>query len=385
LTLLATLTRSTIQSPAEDETLTLEAIRVPDVWITDVNVCVNAPGFQIVGGSSCVPVEVFNKGANGTLHPTEVKLKPSLSTGLYKVLLTATWVRSVPKNSVKKGSVTQVDCGKNPPGCQQLSEEVLLPVGPVQLDLNRWQRFTQRCVKLAKDFALPVLVLLVGYLFSRATSKREEANQIAQILLPKVMRMAGHYYLPMTWHAGKTVAGLKATPPNTNELTFYMLSFHLVSRKLKEAEGGVFFKNLTAEEIFAVGIQILRADLVLAAGGEKALAKALDDLEAWTTAKRWPRLAEQPAAKTATWLMLESWIGGVTGDPLLVLLYLYDRLASVLRYESNAPYENWYTDTQPFSVTESVVEPAPSKFTGFVKEAQELMRNLAIYQNGKNG
>ena len=104
---------------------------------------------------------------------------------------------------------------------------MVIPLGPVRIDIDPWGRFIDRSMRVIKDLTLPIILIWLGSWLSSAASKRdklnaavaeaedrkrkalereqEEEKQIARILLPKVMDLSGRYYLPMSWSAEKFV------------------------------------------------------------------------------------------------------------------------------------------------------------------------------------
>jgi len=240
--------------------------------------------------------------------------------------------------------------------------------------------------------ALPIILLVLGVQLNSQTTKRDrrraaveaaqeqirkdrereqdEDQQIVRILLPKVMDLAGKYYLPMTWNAERFVMLSKEGMGKSDELVFHLLNFFVIARSLKDSAGGIFFKDLEGEKIFANGNRILRAVTLEASGNEEGFNYTLDSLAALAPQERWPRLADVQGLKEEGWLKLEAWLKDLSNDKALAVRYLFNALRGVMRYESNAPYFNWYHGTGA-PITFALVEEIPEPADGVVGEDHE--------------
>jgi hypothetical protein len=149
------------------------------------------------------------------------------------------------------------------------------------------------------------------------------------------------------------------------EPVFHLLNFFVIARALKDNAGGIFFKDLEGEKIFASGNRILRAIALTATGSEEVFSDTLDGLAALAP-KRWPRLADVQGEKEEGWTRLEIWLKGLSRDKAYAVRYLFNVLRGVLSYETNAPYFNWYHGTGAaikFELVEEIVaEPDDAVF-----------------------
>jgi hypothetical protein len=247
--------------------------------------------------------------------------------------------------------------------------------------------------------ALPIILLVLGVQLNRVTAKRDrrraaveaaqeqirkdrereqdEDQQIVRILLPKVMDLAGKYYLPMSGNAERFVLVSKSGMDKPEEPVFHLLNFFVIARALKDAAGGIFFKDLEGEKIFAGGNRILRAVTLQACGKEEDLNYTLDWLAALAPKGRWPRLADVQGEQEEGWTRLETWLKGLSTDKAYAVRYLFNVLRGVLSYETNAPYFNWYRGTGAairFELVEEIVaEPDDAVFQ---EEDPEDKQNL---------
>jgi hypothetical protein len=407
-TLVATLSTNAIQSRTEEVELRLEASRDPTAQLGNITVCIEAPGFRVDGGDSCVAVTAADRSVSGTSQrPVSIKLIPTSSSGKYRLLLNASWARYVPRQAkeTKKSTKTQAsteDCLAQGSNCLALLERMLIPVGPVSVEIDRWGRFASRVTIFVKDMALPIILLVLGVQLNNLTAKRDrrraaieaahdrarkeqereqdEDRQIVRILLPKVMDLASKYYLPMTWNAERFVMASAKGTESAQELVFHLLNFFVVARGLKEHAGGIFLKDLDGEKIFVAGNRILRVLSVEAAGGEAEFTYALDKLAATAPKGKWPRLADVQSPKTEAWTKLEVWVKSLDATNLRGVRYFFNALRGVLRYESNSPYFNWYHGTGApiiFTLIEEIAEPEDRIFgddlQSVVKEFKETL------------
>jgi len=223
----------------------------------------------------------------------------------------------------------------------------------------------------------------------RVEREQEEEKQISHILLPKVMRLAGNYYLPLTLHASKFVLVSTDGRTSCEELAFYMFSFFHVARALKEKEGGVFFKEMAAEQMFKITNNTIRWFVVTTVGGEKQFNECLDHMETWLPPgeRRWPRLSERPAEVPQGWTDLERALVSLDQAKFEAIRYLFNVLAETMHFESNAPYVHWYNNSEAenvFSLAQRIPDPPDDVFgPQFAGDFKEFRRLLSVYITGK--
>jgi len=411
LTLMATLASNELDEGSEAR-ISIEAAREPGTRIEQMAVCEEAPDFRldpkiaVIGNSPCVAVEVRDKGdVANALKPAEIDLIPLKSSGSGKILLTASWRRYVPASPIGTGK-TAPDCVKTPMACRPINEKVALTLGPVHLGIDRQARFASRFSSFLKDLTLPIILIFLANWVTGRSSAQEEEKQIAHILLPKVMRLSGRYYLPLTQNAQKFAQTAADMPAKAEAATFYLLSFFLVARELKEREGGVFFKDMAGEQIFRIANNLVRALVVQAVKGEKEFMECLDHLKARVPAgqKRWPRISDvDVGTPPAAWGELKKWLEGLAkadaeaaqpgasanadAGKLGALRYLFNFVAATVRYEANAPFASWYSNSRGenlFEFDSSI--PAPGK--GALGSANEhvlleFAKKVAEFKKGK--
>lgn len=419
-TLQATLSINTIRAQDDTENLTLEASREPDAQIGDMTVCIDAPGFRMDTNHPCQAVDIVNRVASDESRAASVvKLIPVTSDGTYKLLLTVSWTQYEPKKAASavgqkgKTKTATANCLKDPANCTAEKKNAVLPLGPVRIEIGRSGRFASRLIVFIKDMALPIILLVLGVQLNNLTAERDrrrlavetakeqvrkdmereqdEDRQIVRILLPKVMELASKYYLPLTWNAERFVMASATGMGQTEELVFHLVNFFIVARGLKESAGGIFMKDLEGEKIFVNGNRILRAISVEAAGGEVAFTYVLDRLASRAPKGRWPRLSDVQSPKEEAWMELESWVKKLdekgNENEASAIRYLFNALRGVLRYESNAPYFNWYHGTGApitFALVEEIQEPDDNVFGGGLQAAtKEFKEALSSYRQRK--
>lgn len=373
LSLVAKLKSNELHEP-EKAILTIEASSDPGVLVENMQVCISSPEFAISTANEpntyCPQVFVFNKSdIRSRPTPTEIELIPNKSSGSAKLLVTASWVRYVPPVGTlvpgqdQPGAMSK-SCADAPQSCSQVREQAVMTLGPVNLGINKLAAFGSRFWSFVKELTLPIILIILANRFTRKASAQEEEKQIALILLPKVMRLTGRFYLPMAHSASKFVQRSKEKGRNAEELTFYLLSFLNISRALKEQEGGVFFKDLTAEQIFGIANNVIRALVLEALTGEKQLMELLDLLDSWVPTgrkKRWARFSDKPSAVPPKWITVQDWLvgspKGLNEAEYQAICYLFKVVAATLRYEGNAPFASWYTSPTDDDITD--LEPKP--------------------------
>ena len=425
--LVATLDSNTLQG-VRDETISLEATTPPGTRIENMIVCASAPQLTSSNQTSCVPVRVFPKSDISSKRiPTVIHLHPTDSSGSDKILITASWLRYVPgarpaKASDAKSVLQTRSCEEQPGSCYPIAEKMAMTVGPVNLGINKLTRFGARLSRFLKDLTLPILLLVIAnWLTSEAAGRdrrreeieklvrdeketrekrdeetrrdiereQEEQKQIAHILLPKVMRLSGHYYLPivsnLTWFLRASAVSSK----NYSDLVFYLLSFFHVARALKEKEGGIFFKDIAAEKLFAIANNVIRGIVVAECGGETEYMAVLDYLDTWLPpgTKRWPRLGERPASLPEPWINLDTWLARIDLRQLEAIRYLFNVLGATMRYECNEPYAHWYINSlreNLFKLEERIDSPDPAALGSTNTEIIKEFLSLAnLYRQGK--
>jgi len=432
--LVATLQTNALQG-SHDELIAFEAARDLATRIEDMQVCVSAPEFSSDPASGCIPVQVVNKADLASPRvPAIVRLTPNRSSGTVKILITAKWNRYVPRppQPASAGKVAAkadqkplpVNCAADSSSCIPLAEKVSMTLGPVNLGIDKLSRFGSRLSRFLKDLTLPIILILLANWLTREAAERdrrrdekekelrdqkketedqeedkrrkaereqEEEKQISHILLPKVMRLSGNYYLPMTLHASKFVQVSTFDRAGSHDLTFYIFSFFHVSRSLREKEGGVFFKEMAAEQMFKIANNTVRSFVVDAVGGEVQFTDCLNHMETWLPAgeRRWPRLAERPATVPQGWTDLEAKFVSAGQTEFDAIRYLLNALAATMHFESNAPYVYWYVNSRTenvFQLAQQIPEP-PDHALGaqYAGDLKEFRRLLSVYRVSKEG
>jgi hypothetical protein len=428
--LVATLESNTLDAAREDS-ISFTADAAPGTRIENMTVCVSAPEFTLDPTSGCTSVKIRSK--SDTAAPTAaavIHLVPKGSSGRYTLLLNASWIRYAPRpqpaapqpGTASAAGVSQVpatSCDAPSAGCIPLAESRAMTLGPVDLGVDRLTRFAGRLSRFLKDLTLPIILIVLANWLTSVSAERdrkreaseaalreererkqgeeqererklereqEEEKQIAHILLPKVMRLAGHFYLPLTLNC---IGFVKPSRSNPRELSFSLFSFFLVARSLKEKEGGVFFKDMAAEQIFAIANNLIRDLVVGVVGDEDRFTECLNYLDSWVPQgqRRWPRLAERTGEAPASWVRLEDWLAGLEKPKFEAMRFVFNSLAGVIRYESNAPFSYWYSNSSAenlFKLAQEIPAPASEVFGELAAaDLQDFQNLLAAYREGK--
>ena len=399
-TLVATLRNNKLHG-TDEAVVTLEATSDPETRIENLRVCEESPEFRIDPADNahhhCVGATVFSKSDVGQRPiPAELDLIPRETWGDTNIVLTVSWVRWAEKPVAapddKNKTIVPVNCKKDPGACQPLEESAVMTLGPVNLGVNMATRFAARLSSFLKDLTLPIILIFLANWLTRKASDHEEERQIAHILLPKVMRLAGRFYLPMAHSAGTFVKKSEGGRTNSQELTFYLLSFFQVARALKEREGGVFFVDVAAEQIFMIVNNVIRALLVGAVHSEKEFMTCLDQLDGWPGAnvKRWARFSDKPATPHHTFTEVQNWLMGLDDAKFNAIRYLMGNVTATLRYESNAPFASWYSNSRGenlFVIAEGLERPKDEVFgnAASTRALKNFEEQLAVYTPGKMG
>ncbi len=151
-----------------------------------------------------------------------------------------------------------------------------------------WLRFVKRSALLAKDLALPFVLVLLGYLFQKRQAKRDkeyqdsqkerqERQEVRNIILPFVHALVEKHYMPIVRSslvliidAGRWIEEKEST---LLELCFFdFVVFLKRMAYLRNDKGQVFFQHRKAEAI-ASNVWSIARDQFQSVLGEEGISK----------------------------------------------------------------------------------------------------------------
>lgn len=298
------------------------------------------------------PIHVEMLGRSGTPAPDGLRVcveMPGTASACQdwpkqnKVLRTSMDIDVCPSIGVLSQMITLTVRATSWPRTSKPAEQFdlsILRLGPMHVETfsvttDRHLRTLTRLRGILKDLTLPILIPLVGFLFARESSRRAEKEEVRKILLTKVQGLTKKFYLHLAYHARYAINSLQDGAGQ--EGTYHLLCLLLVNSRLKDQEGGVFFRNGSAEEIYRDGISLIVDEVRTQLGGETAFRAVLDKMVTLSdpSGKKPPRLVEYLAhPPTATLVQSRNF-----------LLEALNLLQAVTAYELDAPlYEHWYEE-----------------------------------------
>ncbi|WP_156994078.1 hypothetical protein [Terriglobus sp. TAA 43] len=178
--------------------------------------------------------------------------------------------------------------------------QTILALGPLRVEDSypelgwMWPAARRMRVTL-KDLGVPILVAILGGWFtwmanrraektSKLTSQRTEENEVRRSQFAKMQKMTQNYYTHIVGHARLAVANLKASGTDAEKeaaaerAKFHLLGLLLYNSRLLEKEGGVFFTDLDAEEVYRNAIDLIFEQIRTNLGGEQTFRPALRKL-----------------------------------------------------------------------------------------------------------
>jgi len=266
--------------------------------------------------------------------------------------------------------------------------QTILALGPLRVEDSypelgwMWPAARRMRVTL-KDLGVPILVAILGGWFtwmanrraeknSKLTSQRTEENEVRRSQFAKMQTMTQNYYTHIVGHARNAVTNLKfsGTPAEEKaaeeEAKFYLLALLLYNSRLLEKEGGVFFTDLNAEEVYRNAIDLIFVQIVANLGGEQIFRPALRKLSDKAIERTKgsapnpnidysgasPRLADylaiQNDADIAAWVLPPA-----NDHKRNLLICALEILKAATSYEYDEPlYEHWYRKPKPVEYIE---------------------------------
>lgn len=288
-------------------------------------------------------------------------------------------------------AVSKPDASPQGRSAARAFQETILRIGPIHVEDRVWPddllRWFARIKGITRDFTLPIVVILLGVWFSKRASFRAEEDQVRRMLLTKVQDLTKSYYIHIVRHARYGVSTM--TKRNLDEALFHLFSLLLFNSRLSEEEGGVFFTNLAAEQIYATSIGMILDEVRTQMGGEPKFRAALDafaNLRSASAPTPQPSGGSSQAAGSTASVRpvipvprLADFLNNKPNLPQLQVEKLFISVADILRtvtsYELDAPlYEHWYGQKRVIDLPQHF--PTEQEFMQMTAEKQNAWTTL---------
>ncbi|HEX6087856.1 MAG TPA: hypothetical protein VF266_25210, partial [Thermoanaerobaculia bacterium] len=236
-------------------------------------------------------------------------------------------------------------------------------VGPVRVHRG-WKAkalgFGVPILSLYKDLALPVVVLLTGFLFQQWLARLEENRRRTEQershvqttwtqMLPTSHQNTSAYYLPTIRAAGRAVTkygewkksgDLTARDQPASECLYYTVLFVREMKEIREKIGGAFLKSHHVEKLLAALWKFANNELERVLGFEdlSTVLMRMKRHEAYPSFMQRLRTSKHDSSAHRVAARFGAWLS--TGfEDLVVPLKLF---ITIFTYELNWPYLYWY-------------------------------------------
>lgn len=248
---------------------------------------------------------------------------------------------------------------------------IVVPVGGIMIATVREHQL-HAARELMKDFALPLLLVLLGIYVGQLDKERETARQQHEqetqqehstwnSMLPETYKLAIRYYMKIQAAAGGFVKYLKeadaASTKAPNEAAtevllrrafFYMLLFERRMKYLVDHNSGFYFKSRAGEQLASGSYTRYRASQLGEDEEQRrnfgrmlkhiAVNESLDAFLNKLDDQIHP-LTEATTVIQEGWKHFRPWVTGHKCGPSILLLQTF---GLVLGWELNRPYAYWY-------------------------------------------
>lgn len=275
----------------------------------------------------------------GTSYSAWGYLKPTIGHAPAALTMTAEWT------AVSRKIATQASTIVN------LGENEVQTSGDV---------FWGRVVGFTNALALPVTLALLPFILSPLLKRRDNRTETLRLLLGQFLEYCGKYYLPLSAGAERLVDALNKCE---KDLAFYFI-IYLEKRmdEQRKAVGGFYFKDVRGERLASQAWKEYSEDLFGKISTDplnRAVQGCMNKLEA---RENYNAFAERlllrsdgtfanPDAQAARQL-LETKLN----DAALIkrLALNLETVISLIDFEVNRPFEDWYPTTSPYIVTPEI-------------------------------
>jgi len=290
----------------------------------------------------------------------------------------------------------------------KLGSQLVVSLGE-NLTLGSWGFPAFR--EIFKDFALPIVLVLLGIAYQvfekkKADLRQEQDRKITQIaqtwnsMLPESYRLTTKYYLPVQASARAAlqllmIQQLENDKQNLTPLSdkdkrrtfFFMVLFERRMRHLLDKAGGFYFKNRVGEMLVIKCYESYRR--LYYYGNDNTwrnLSRMLDCIDVnekiASFSSKFDGNGDENIKDTlqAGWNDFLAWLGSENCKPAISYL---SGFTTVLEYEMNRPYEYWYGQPEKLildSATESTLKSAgqeiekESPYPGFSEQVNQYLK-----------
>ena len=268
-------------------------------------------------------------------------LTPTVGHPPVRLVMSAEWTAGAGKSATQSSTIVS------------LGENEALTGGDVV-----WGKI----VGFTKALALPVTLALLPFILSPLLKNRDNRTETLRLLLSQFLEYCGKYYLPLSAGAERLADALDK---GDNDRAFYYI-IYLEKRmdEQRKAVGGFYFKDVRGERLASQAWKEYSDELFGKKTTDKlnrAVQGCMNKLESRENYDAFAKLLHLRSDKTfanpdaqQAWQALEDKLK----DRALVarLMLNLETVVSLIDFEVNRPFENWYPTKSPFIVTPEVMK-----------------------------
>jgi hypothetical protein len=220
--------------------------------------------------------------------------------------------------------------------------------------------FWGNVVGFTKALALPVTLALLPFILSPVLKRRDNRTETLRLLLSQFLEYSGKYYLPLSAGAERLADAMEK---GDKDLAFYYIVY--LEKRMDEqrkAVGGFYFKDVRGERLASQAWKEYSEDLLGKTSTDalnRAVQGCMNKLEARENYDAFAKIMHMrsdgtfanPDAHTARQL-LETKLNDK--DLVQRLVLNLQTVVSLIDFEVNRPFENWYPTKSPYIVAREV-------------------------------
>ena len=275
----------------------------------------------------------------GTSYSAWGYLAPTIGHGAAALTMTAEWTTVSGKTVIQASTIVN------------LGENEVQTGGDV---------FWGKVVAFTNALALPLTLALLPFILSPLLKRRDNRTETLRLLLGQFLEYCGKYYLPLSAGAERLVDALNK---GDKALAFYYI-IYLEKRmdEQRKAVGGFYFKDVRGERLASQAWKEYSEDLLGKTSTDplnRAVQGCMNKLEA---RENYNAFAERLHLKTdGTFANPDAHLACQLLDAKLKDAALIKRLSlnletmvSLIDFEVNRPFEDWYPTKSPYIVTQEI-------------------------------